>query len=126
MAGGSEPPAGSGIFPVAIRWVRPRKKQAFNAYLLPDGRIRLQDGRISSPSGACKILAGGGQFDGWRGWQYWQEDTEEWLPIDELRTAGQFDRPPSAPVALAPLTAATDPVLADLWDNENDAAYDNL
>ena len=28
--------------------------------------------------------------------------------------------------ASAPLTATSDPVLAELWDNEQDAAYDHL
>jgi hypothetical protein len=39
----------------------------------------------------------------------------------QLRQDAMEDR-----AALAPLTAASDPVLAELWDNELDAAYDRL
>jgi hypothetical protein len=40
---------------------------------------------------------------------------DEWISRD-LPESAELDR----------LTAATDPILADLWDNPRDAAYDRL
>jgi len=42
-----------------------------------------------------------------------QQVTEDWVELAEQE-------------GLLALTAQTDPVLADLWDNEKDAAYDRL
>ena len=115
-----------GVWPLPIRWSRPRKGQVFEAHLLPDGRVRLSDGRIKSPSGACKASVGRSQWDGWREWRYWDEGAGTWLSIDELRKAGWFDGVLTATVQPGQLTYELDPVLAELWDNEHDAVYDDL
>ena len=87
---GSPPPEDAHTFLMMVIWDRPRKQQKYEAFLTPDGKIRLADGRGPfTPSGACKELAGG-QFDGWREWRYWDEDGQKWLPIDEGRKAGWF------------------------------------
>ena len=50
--------------------------------------------------------------------QYVLETIEERLAKDWVELAGQE--------GLLALTAQADPVLAELWDNEKDAAYDRL
>jgi len=50
--------------------------------------------------------------------QYVLETVEERLAKDWVELAGQE--------GLWALTAQADPVLAELWDNEKDAAYDRL
>jgi len=50
--------------------------------------------------------------------QYVLETIEERLAKDWVEIAGQE--------GLLALTAQADPVLAELWDNEKDAAYDRL
>ena len=53
--------------------------------------------------------------------------TQRWLPISELRKAGFFEMSVDALAALSgPLTYHSDPVLAELWDNDADAVYDDL
>ena len=116
-----------GFWPLAIRWLRPRKVQQFDAHLLANGGVRLQDGRVATPSGACRMLVGYSQWPGWTCWRYWDEHSQSWLPIGELRAAGYFDGAVGPPTAEAgPLTYRSDPLLAELWDNEDDAVYDNI
>ena len=121
------PTSAEGFWPLRIRWDRPRKGQRFEAHLLADGSVRLQDGRVATPSGACRKLVGYSQWRGWTDWRYWDEHSQSWLPIDELRVAGHFDGSilPST-AEPSPLTYRSDPVLAELWDNEDDAIYDNV
>ena len=81
-----------GLFPIKVIWERRNKNQKFEAHIQSDGRIRLMSGYGRfSPSGACKEVVGDGSFNGWREWKYWDEGTQDWLPISELRDAGYFN-----------------------------------
>ena len=125
--GGQAAARAEGFWPLPIRWLRRNKDQKFEAHLLADRRVRLDDGRLGTPSGACRMAVGHSQWNGWKEWHYWDEEAESWLPIGELRAAGYFDGavgPPS--VEPGPLTFRSDPVLAELWDNEDDAIYDDI
>ena len=54
----------------ALTWNRPRSGVTYRATVLPDGAIRLADGReFSVPSRAAEEAVGSGSFDGWRQWR---------------------------------------------------------
>lgn len=53
----------------ALTWSRPRLGVTYQATVLPDGRIRLENGpAFSHPSRAAKEAAGIEAYDGWRAW----------------------------------------------------------
>ena len=54
----------------ALTWNRPRSGETYRATVLPDGALRLEDGReFSAPSRAADEAVGSGSFDGWRQWR---------------------------------------------------------
>jgi hypothetical protein len=127
LADAAQSPAEAAGWPIPIRWKRPRRGQEFEALLRRDGRVLLPDGQVLTPSAACRALVGYSQWNGWKEWRFQSDGSEDWGPIDELRVAGEFDDPVSSSLAEAgPLTHLSDPVLAELWENDDDAVYDDF
>ncbi len=61
-----------------------QKDRARNAFIKPDGKLRLSDGFEGSIHQAGKHLMGGSPCNGWQNWYFASEDNEL-LVIDELR-----------------------------------------
>ena len=60
--------------------------QVFSAELLDEqGRVRFDGKEYSSPSGAGKDASGWKSANGWKFWQFYDDVSEEWRPIDDLR-----------------------------------------
>ena len=56
--------------PAGLVWKRPRKGTRYEATLLPNGLIRLDDGReFRTPSGAAMAAADVVSYDGWYAWR---------------------------------------------------------
>ncbi len=79
-------------YPIKVIWERPRKNQRFEGQLLSNGKIILSDGQGPfKPTAACHALVGG-STNGWIAWKYLNNvEEQEWLVIDELRSAGDFE-----------------------------------
>lgn len=61
-----------------------QKDRTRNAFIKPDGKLRLSDGFEGSIHQAGKYLMSGSPCNGWQNWYYESEDNEL-LVIDELR-----------------------------------------
>ena len=60
--------------------------QVITAELLDEqGRVRFKGKEYKSPSGAGKDASGWKSTNGWTFWQFYDEPSKSWQPIDELR-----------------------------------------
>ena len=60
--------------------------QVITAELLDEqGRVQFSGKEYRSPSGAGKDASGWKSTNGWKFWQYFDDVSEEWRPIDDLR-----------------------------------------
>lgn len=61
--------------------------QTFEAELLDErGHVKLNGTLYHSPSGACQEVSGWKSCNGWTFWKYFNEESREWHPIQEIRT----------------------------------------
>ena len=71
---------------IPIRWRY--KGEEYQAVLQGDHQVRLANGdTVSTPSGACKALAGIRTINGWAAWRYYNEAKGKWEPISGLRSS---------------------------------------
>ena len=65
------------------------KKGVVTAKLLDEkGRIRFSGKEYRTASAAGKAASRGASVNGWKFWQYYDQASHEWRPIDELRIRG--------------------------------------
>lgn len=77
------PPSGSNESGIPIRWLE--LGQTYQAFLIQDGKVRLDNGSIRSVSRACIELGPNPSYNGWDEWEYFDLRDQKWTPIGTLR-----------------------------------------
>jgi hypothetical protein len=77
---------------IPIRFEYKKMNQVHNAILQEDGGVRLPDGIVLTPSGACAHLTGRDIWNGWDSWKYKDKKDGQWRKINDLHNTEKMKK----------------------------------